>query len=980
MRLTGRWLLAAAVTLLSTFPPAASAERRFLETANLRVVYSDPYLTHLVPHAARCLESSIANQKALFGYDPDERVTVWLLDGTDYGTASATVLPFNRLVFDIAPKNLSFETFASGERICTWANHELVHVTNMDQAAPEDEFYRRLFGGKVVPNPDHPETMLYSYLTNPRRAAPSWYLEGAAVFMETWMGGGLGRAQGAYDEMVFRSMVRDGSRFYDPLGLVTEGTEIDFRVGANSYLYGTRFMSYLAFVHSSAKVVDWWKRVDGSRRGYNDQFRQVFGKPLDEAWQNWIAWEKEFQQANLVAIRQHATTPYVNLSTRALGSVSRPFIDRETNTLYAGVRYPGVVSHIAAVSLADGSVRKLHEVKGPMHFRVTSLAFDAQARTLFYTEDNNDYRDLMQLDIRTGVATELIEDARIGDLAFSSADRTLWGLRTANGRVSVVRLKPPYTEWERVHSFPVGEVLYDLDVSPDGKLLATSFGQMNGDQSVRVMRIAALLDGNTKPVSSFNFGSAVPEGFVFSADGKYLFGSSYYTGVSNIYRYEIATGKVEAVSNAETGFFRPVPLEDGSLLVLNYTGEGFVPARIAPRPLEDLSAVKFLGAEVVAKNPELKTWQSASVSQVDLKSLVQREGEYRSVEHIDLESMYPVIEGYKNSIALGLNARFSDPLRLDRIKLTGSYSVDDSLPADERTHLMARWEHRFVWGELSLNKADFYDLFGPTKVGRKGQSATLGYRKPLVLDLPRRMDFRTEISWIGDLDTLPDFQNVESQYDELVTAEAELTYSDVRGSLGQVDDEAGHEWGLYAHMYHANGENFPGLFGQFDFGVPLPLAHSSVWLRSSAGASSGDRDNALANAYFGGFGNNYVDSGEAKRYRDVLSLPGFEINEISGRSFAKTMVEWNLPPLRFDSLGTRSFYARWARPAVFAAALVTNPDDGDFRRTVYDVGAQVDFDLKIQQRWPIMLSIGYAIGLEHGSIEGREFMLSFKIL
>ena len=69
----------------------------------------------------------------------------------------------------------------------------------------------------------NPESLLYSYLTVPRFTAPRWCLEGSAVFMETWMGGGLGRAQGGYDEMVFRAMVRDDAHFYDPLGLVSRG-------------------------------------------------------------------------------------------------------------------------------------------------------------------------------------------------------------------------------------------------------------------------------------------------------------------------------------------------------------------------------------------------------------------------------------------------------------------------------------------------------------------------------------------------------------------------------------------------------------------------------------------------------------------------------------------------------------------------------------------------------------------------------------
>ena len=56
--------------------------------------------------------------------------------------------------------------------------------------------------------------ILYNYLTTPRVNVPRWYLEGSAVFMETWMAGGLGRAQGGYDEMVFRAMVRDDAHFY----------------------------------------------------------------------------------------------------------------------------------------------------------------------------------------------------------------------------------------------------------------------------------------------------------------------------------------------------------------------------------------------------------------------------------------------------------------------------------------------------------------------------------------------------------------------------------------------------------------------------------------------------------------------------------------------------------------------------------------------------------------------------------------------
>src|SRR4029078_177421 len=122
-------------------------------------------------------------------------------------------------------------------------NHELVHVIAMDQTTGADRIFRRLFGGTVLPVDRQPESVLYFYLTSPRVAAPRWFHEGAAVFVDTWESGGTGRAQGAYDEMVWRAMVRANALFYDPLGLVSEGTKIDFQVEVNSYLYGTRFMT-----------------------------------------------------------------------------------------------------------------------------------------------------------------------------------------------------------------------------------------------------------------------------------------------------------------------------------------------------------------------------------------------------------------------------------------------------------------------------------------------------------------------------------------------------------------------------------------------------------------------------------------------------------------------------------------------------------------------------------------------------------------
>jgi hypothetical protein len=110
----------------------------------------------------------------------------------------------------------------------------------------------------------------------------------------------------------------------------------------------------------------------------------------------------------------------------------------------------------------------------------------------------------------------------------------------------------------------------------------------------------------------YDFEYNSPGNFVYSPDGRYLYGSSYYTGASNLFRYDFETKKMDVISNAETGLFRPMPLADGSLIAFEYTSKGFMPARVPTKPLEDVSAVKYFGQATLNKYPELKQMEAAA--------------------------------------------------------------------------------------------------------------------------------------------------------------------------------------------------------------------------------------------------------------------------------------------------------------------------------------------------------------------------------
>jgi hypothetical protein len=966
--------------ILIIYTSFLNAQFYTLETKNLTLVYLGKPHEYLVSHLGRCFENSLRFHRHLFNYTPNEKTTVFLQDFSDFHNAGATSVPRNFVQMSLAPASYIFETTPANERMNHTMSHELVHIVTTDQAAGSDHFFRSVFFGKVWPSLEQPGSIIYSYLTSPRKLSPRWYMEGLAVFWETWMAGGLGRAMGAYDEMVFRSMVRDSSYIYDVVGLESEGTTIDFQVGVNSYLYGTRFISYLAYKYGPEKILEWAARTEDSKKYFASQFKKVYRISLDEEWSRWITWEQQWQQANLDFIRLNHTTPFRPISKTALGSISRSFYDPTSRNLYAALLYPGQVAHIAAINIDTGTIDEINEVKGPGLYYVSSLTYDPSEGLIFYTTDNNRWRDLNVVDIKTGKSKRLMKDVRTGGLTFNRVDKSIWGVRHYNGISTLVRIPHPYQEWNQIYSFPYGQDIFDIDISPDGSMITAAFVDISGRQKLIKMDATKLMEGETSYTVLFDFENSLPESFVFSPDGRYLYGSSYYSGVSNIYRYDFQREDMNILSNCESGFFRPVPVSEDSLIVMRYTGEGFVPVMIANDTLTHVSAINFLGNEIVKKHPIVKDWILGPPSAVNIDSLTISTGKYSPIRSVGLNSIYPIIEGYKVYSSVGLRADFSDRLGITGFDLTASYSPGGSLPDDERFHAALNF-HYWQWKlSATYNKADFYDLFGPTKTSRKGYSLGIEYSKNLLYDRPKSLDFHARAVGYAGLERLPDFQNVAATFDKFMSADFWLDYNYVRKSLGAVDDEKGIRGVIFSRNTYINSEIIPLMFANLDYGIPLAINHSSIWLRSSAGYSFGERDDPNANFFFGGFGNNYVDYQDEKRYREFYSFPGAELNSIGGTNYGKLMLEWTLAPLRFRRVGIPNLYARWARFALFSSGIVTNIDSDSLRRTVYNIGGQLDFRLILLSRLESTFSLGYGAAFEKNRRLLNEFMISLKIL
>ena len=361
-------------------------------------------------------------------------------------------------------------------------------------------------------------------------------------------------------------------------------------------------------------------------------------------------------------------------------------------------------------------------------------------------------------------------------------------------------------------------------------------------------------------------------GFVFSADGRYLYGSSYYTGVSNIFRYDLDDpnrGRRHATPTSDcSGRSRS---HDDELIVFRYSGAGSCRPR-RPRSRSRTSARSRSSASGWRKSvPSSRRGTSGRPRRSH--STHAAEDAARIASRASLRSRIvlsdrPGLQGHR---------RGRHALQFVGSGAAQSAPCDRQLVADRRlvrrsgctsTPSTSRYDWR---GRAEWNKADFYDLFGPTKTGRKGYDVGVGHHNTLHLrraaaTRPRRR--RAMLA--GNLDRLPEYQNVPVDIGRLLYARCAAA---VRGRA-ELARERGRR--------DRDGDGRRGERELRRTASPVSTVLRNV--RSRVGAAGrplvdlaprARRDSRraaatspLANFYFGGFGNNYVDHGDEKRYRE----------------------------------------------------------------------------------------------------------------
>lgn len=947
---------------------------------NLQLVYFGKRYSYIVPHVAQTFLNAMHFHCNFWPYR-DTTTYVFLTDFEDTGHGGAMSMPFNQVILGIEPYSFAFSIIPSNERFQWLFNHELTHIVLTDNPNERDMKFRKILQGKVLRDDEHPVSAIWSYFTTPRWYSPRWYHEGIACFMETWMSGGFGRAMGFYDEMYFRSIIDGAEPLYSLIGLDTEGTTVDFQVGANSYLYGSRFITYLAYKYGIDKLKNFYARSDSSKAFYAGQFRQVYERPVREVWEEWMVWENDFQQGNIARIKEFPLTYFTPLTPDPLGSVSKFEYNQSTGKIYAAINHPGVISQIAEIDSHTGKIRKIATLDSPSLYYSTHLAYNAQDEKLYISEHNNNYRNLVEIDIRHGSRRTLNRLTRTGDLEFNPVDKCLWGVQNDNGYSSLVKIPPPYDRVLPVFSAPFGKVLFDLDISHSGDLLCASLSGIRGEQSLILFDLNRLDAGQSGYETVYTLDDNTLTQFRFSTDDRCLIGTSYYTGVSNVWRIKLEDKSFELLSNTTTGFFMPLQLNADSLLVLRYERDGMRPGLIPLKVLEDANAIDFLGNMVHQEHPVVEEWSLPPASALKEVNESVVEKPYVPLKEMKITGAYPDIAGFKNTVALGYRMNWRDPVGISNINLFVAISPWSPYGVEQKFHVMLEWK---LWNwrlKANYNPTHFYDLFGPTKRSRAGYSVGVGYKRTFTLQSPLKYYVDGSLFTYGMLEVLPGYQEIEAPMRNMQAGNVTFGISKLRKTLGGVDDETGFSWDISNTTYLAKGDFYPSFVSSQSVGFLVPFfRNTSFWIRNSIGQSLGDRISSLSHFYFGGFGNNYVDWQPSEQYRNALSFPGARIDEIPAYNYVKTMGELCLFPIRLKNVGTTWLYPTYIKPALFGTHLMTNFDRMNEMSHLFNCGGQVDIQLVLFSYLKTTWSFGYAKMFQAGKKSTNQFMLSLKLL
>ncbi len=609
--------IAAVVLFLLVFTPLLLSQDEFYHPElEWKTIETEHFLVHYHTGAERTgrVVAKIAEEiyepvVSLYNHKPDEKVSFIIKDHDDISNGAAYF--YNNKIEIYAP-SMDFDLRGTHNWLRNVVTHEFTHIVQIQTAMKFGRgipgFYFQFLGYESERRPD----ILYGFpnviVSYPFSGfvVPVWFAEGVAQYNRTDL---------RYDfwdshrDMILRSYALDGNMLtWEQMGVFGKtslGNE-------SSYNAGFAFVSYLARVYGEDKLREISQNLGKfGATTIEGAIKEAVGKDGAEVYAEWRA-QVERDYADRIApvknsLRQGSEIPVLGddeagVTMPAVHPAPRiqhphnearmmPCCAVSFSTGFANLHpsYSRDGQKIAYVSNKNGdyfgqSSMYIYDVKTQKEEAIqgavrTAMSWSPDGNKLYYSRswrDNPHWSlqfDVYVYDVTAKEETRLTHGARAISPAVSPDGSLLAFTVSKDGTTNLavmsveggdIRIITPYANGEQVytpHWSPSGDrIIFDYSIK-DGRDIASVHPDGTGLQF--------LITGDDDTRSG-----------VFTRDGASIVYASDRTGIFNLYRYDVATGATEQVTNVLGGAFLPTVNDSGDIVYASYTSGGYKIVRL----------------------------------------------------------------------------------------------------------------------------------------------------------------------------------------------------------------------------------------------------------------------------------------------------------------------------------------------------------------------------------------------------------------
>jgi len=535
--------------LTLVFAGAADAASEFPPNQRWHTLTTDHFLVHfhdglepVARRAASLAEDAHARLAPAMHWTPSGRTNLIVTDHVDVSNGSATPFPRNRIVVHVsAPGGDPSSPIAYyDDWLETVIVHEYAHILHLDQARGLSRPLRAIFGRNPIGFPNE--------------WAPYWMIEGLATFYESELTD-AGRVKGTYAEMVLRTAAIE-DRW--PSEAQASGLTATWPGGAARYLFGSKFLAWLARRHGSDAVARYFNEYS-SRLVYqiNESAREVFGKSIRRLWAEW-------SEEQIARYKTQTAATKAERLTRLGYETKYPALSPDGTRIAFAHRGAHERPTIRVMTL-DGTLERSVEVNS---LSPLSWSPDGSAVAFSQLEFVGSFSLLSDLYVwRDGAVRRITRGGRLKDPAFAD-ERTLIAVENRGGR-------------NRLVSVDLASGAVTPLVTPDDE---TQFSEphVRGDRIVlaewREGRIDVVLysrDGARIANLTESLPRSVNASPRFTDDGASVVFMSDVTGIPNVFAVELDGGAPRRLTDVSGGAFFPSSRDGQTIYFADYHAGGF---------------------------------------------------------------------------------------------------------------------------------------------------------------------------------------------------------------------------------------------------------------------------------------------------------------------------------------------------------------------------------------------------------------------